>query len=76
MTEQFSITPTTFTVVMRGYDREQVDAQISDRLIAVVDGKYGFGQTVTPQAIRIGIDKCKKNGLSAVTLRNAALDLP
>jgi uncharacterized oxidoreductase len=40
-------------------------------VIAVVDGKYGFGQTVTPQAIRIGIDKCRKNGLSAVTLRNA-----
>jgi uncharacterized oxidoreductase len=26
---------------------------------------------VTPQAVRIGIDKCLKNGLSAVTLRNA-----
>ncbi len=40
-------------------------------VIAVVDGKYGFGQTVTPQAVQIGIDKCLKNGLSAVTLRNA-----
>src|SRR4029453_14748587 len=40
-------------------------------VIAVVDGKYGFGQTVTPQAVRIGIDKCRRNGLSAVTLRNA-----
>ena len=37
----------------------------------MVDGKYGFGQTVTPWAVRIGIDKAKKNGLSAVTLRNA-----
>src|SRR3954451_5899993 len=29
MTEQFSITPKTFTVAMRGYDREQVDEQIA-----------------------------------------------
>src|SRR6476659_4316555 len=40
-------------------------------VIAGIDGKYGFGQTVTPQAVRIGIDKCRANGLSAVTLRNA-----
>jgi uncharacterized oxidoreductase len=49
----------------------KVDILVDTPVIAVVDGKYGFGQTVTPQAIRIGIDKCKKNGLSAVTLRNA-----
>src|SRR4051812_31370849 len=34
--------------------------------LAVVDGKFGYGQTVTPQAVRIGIEKCKKAGLSAV----------
>src|SRR5207237_9439215 len=39
--------------------------------LAVVDGKFGYGQTVTPQAVRIGIDKCKKAGLAAVALRNA-----
>jgi uncharacterized oxidoreductase len=48
-----------------------VDVLVETPVIAVVDGKYGFGQTVTPQAVRIGIDKCLKNGLSAVTLRNA-----
>jgi hydroxycarboxylate dehydrogenase B len=40
-------------------------------VLAVVDGRYGFGQTVTPQAVQIGIDKCKAMGLSAVALRNA-----
>ena len=40
-------------------------------VLAVVDGLHGFGQTVAPQAVRIGIDKCKKNGLSMVALRNA-----
>ncbi len=49
----------------------KVDVLVDTPVIAVVDGKYGFGQTVTPQAVQIGIDKCLKNGLSAVTLRNA-----
>ena len=48
-----------------------VEVVIDTPVIAVIDGKYGFGQTVTPQAVRIGIEKCRKNGLSAVTLRNA-----
>src|SRR6201981_410397 len=39
--------------------------------IAVVDGKFGYGQTVTPQAVRLGLDKCKKAGLAAVGLRNS-----
>jgi uncharacterized oxidoreductase len=39
--------------------------------LAVIDGKFGYGQTVTPQAVRIGIDKCKKVGLAAIALRNA-----
>ena len=40
-------------------------------VLAVVDGLYGFGQTVAPQAVQIGIDKCKAMGLSLVALRNA-----
>src|SRR6202011_1086860 len=36
--------------------------------LAAFDGKFGYGQTVTPQAVRIGIEKCKKAGLSAVAL--------
>lgn len=39
--------------------------------LAVIDGRYGYGQTVTPQAVRIGIDKCKAQGLAAVALRNS-----
>jgi uncharacterized oxidoreductase len=39
--------------------------------LAVIDGKFGYGQTVTPQAVRIGIEKCRKTGLAAVALRNA-----
>lgn len=40
-------------------------------VLAVIDGKYGFGQTTAPQAVEIGIAKCKVMGLSAVALRNS-----
>jgi uncharacterized oxidoreductase len=40
-------------------------------VLAVVDGLHGFGQTVAPQAVEIGIEKCRGMGLSAVALRNA-----
>ncbi len=39
--------------------------------LAVVDGHFGYGQTVAPQAVAIGIRKCKESGLAAVALRNA-----
>jgi len=39
--------------------------------LAVIDGCFGYGQTVAPQAVAIGIDKCKAAGLSAITLRNS-----
>ena len=39
-------------------------------VIAVLDGQYGFGQTIGPQAVEIGIKKCKEMGLSCVALRN------
>ena len=39
--------------------------------LAVVDGRFGYGQTVAPEAVRIGIAKCKATGLAAVALRNA-----
>lgn len=39
--------------------------------LAVVDGQYGFGQTTAPQAVEIGIAKCRAMGLSLVALRNS-----
>jgi hydroxycarboxylate dehydrogenase B len=38
---------------------------------AVVDGLHGFGQTVAPQAVEIGIKKCQAMGLSMIALRNS-----
>lgn len=50
---------------------QKVAVLVDTPVLAVVDGKFGFGQTVTPQAVEIGIAKCKAMGLSAVALRNS-----
>jgi uncharacterized oxidoreductase len=50
---------------------QTAEVMVDTPSLAVVDGKFGYGQTVTPQAVRIGIEKCKKAGLAAVALRNA-----
>ncbi|PWT70456.1 MAG: malate/lactate/ureidoglycolate dehydrogenase [Proteobacteria bacterium] len=50
---------------------QQVEVLVDTPVLAVVDGKYGFGQTVAPRAVQIGIEKCKQMGLSAVALRNS-----
>lgn len=39
--------------------------------LVVVDGKFGYGQTVTPYAVKLGIEKCKASGLAALALRNS-----
>src|ERR1700686_1562835 len=48
-----------------------VELVVDTPSLAVIDGKFGYGQTVGPQAVRIGIEKCKKAGLAAIALRNA-----
>src|ERR1700694_2467192 len=50
---------------------QTVELVVDTPSLAVVDGRFGYGQTVTPQAGRIGLKKCKKAGLAAVALRNA-----
>jgi len=39
--------------------------------LAVLDGQFGFGQTIAPQAVEIGIEKCRVSGLAAVGLRHS-----
>ena len=38
--------------------------------LAVVDGQYGFGQSMGQQAVDVGIKKAKETGVSVVALRN------
>ncbi len=39
--------------------------------VAVVDGQFGFGQTVGEQAMDLGIAKAARHGVAVVALRNA-----
>src|SRR6202045_261678 len=50
---------------------QTVEIPVDTPSLAVVDGRFGYGQTVGPEAVRIGIEKCKAQGLAAVALRNA-----
>jgi uncharacterized oxidoreductase len=50
---------------------QTIEVVVDTPVMAVVDGNYGFGQTVAPQAVEVGIEKCRAGGLSAVALRNA-----
>ena len=38
---------------------------------AVVDGGFGFGQTIAPQAVSFGIEKARASGTAIIALRNA-----
>jgi len=38
---------------------------------ALVDGNYGFGQTVGVQAVQLGIDKARTAGVSVIALRHS-----
>jgi uncharacterized oxidoreductase len=50
----------------------QTATRIADTpVVAIIDGRYGFGQTVAPIAVAAGVEKAGKVGLSAIALRNA-----
>jgi len=39
--------------------------------LAVIDGGFGFGQTIAPLGMAVGIEKAKAFGVSAISLRNS-----
>src|SRR5918998_2580275 len=44
---------------------QTIETLVDTPVLAVVDGKYGFGQTVAPQAVEVWVDKCPKGGVPA-----------
>lgn len=48
-----------------------IDVTFENDAIAVVDGQFGFGQTVAEQAIQLGIEKSAKHGVAVIALRNS-----
>ncbi len=49
----------------------QVRSLVDTPVLAVLDGQFGMGQTVGPEATRIGIAKARDQGVSVIALRNA-----
>lgn len=39
--------------------------------MVVVDGQYGFGQSMAKRAVQVGIERAKANGLALIALRNS-----
>ena len=50
---------------------QSIEIVFENESMAVVDGKFGFGQVIGEQAVDLGIEKCSKNGVAIVGLRNA-----
>ncbi len=50
---------------------QSIERVVDTSVIGVVDGRFGFGQTMAPMAVDIGVEKAKATGLSAISLRNS-----
>ncbi len=50
---------------------QTVEVLRENDVMAVVDGRLGFGQSVGEQAVDIGVAKAKRHGCSVIALRNA-----
>src|SRR5262249_51541313 len=42
-----------------------------NEVIAVVDGQFGFGQTMGERPMQLGIDKCARHGVAVIALRDS-----
>jgi uncharacterized oxidoreductase len=50
---------------------QTIDIVTDGGAFALVDGKFGFGQTVAPQAVKLGLARAAQHGIAVIGLRNA-----
>jgi uncharacterized oxidoreductase len=50
---------------------QQAEVVTDGGAFALLDGHFGFGQTVAPQATAMGIERAKQHGTAIIALRNA-----
>jgi uncharacterized oxidoreductase len=48
-----------------------IDVVLENDVLAVVDGGFGFGQSIGEQAMELGIAKSARHGVSVIALRNS-----
>src|SRR5690348_2015495 len=41
------------------------------RAFALADGRFGFGQTIAPQSVELGLAKARNEGVAVIALRNS-----
>ncbi len=50
---------------------QTITIESENAVMAIIDGHFGFGQSVGPQAVELGMEKAKVNGVSVIALRNS-----
>lgn len=50
---------------------QQLTTILETDALAVVDGNFGFGQTIGELAVDLGIAKCARHGVAVIALRNS-----
>ena len=50
---------------------QRVQIDFDSDALCILDGQYGFGQTIGEQAVRLGLDKAATSGAAVVALNNA-----
>lgn len=50
---------------------QTIELLVDQPVLAVVDGRYGFGQTIGEQTVDLGVAKAKQHGLALTALRNS-----
>jgi uncharacterized oxidoreductase len=50
---------------------QTIQVAFENDVLAVVDGRFGFGQSVGEQALRLGVEKCARHGVAVIALRNS-----
>ena len=48
-----------------------ISVERENEVLAVVDGCYGFGQTVGEQTVDLGLEKARRHGVAVTALKNA-----
>ena len=55
----------------RQIPNQTVEVLLDQPSFAVIDGRFGFGQSIGEQAVDIGVEKAKRHGVSMTALRNS-----
>ena len=50
---------------------QRIEVERETEVIAVIDGGYGFGQTVGEQTVDLGVEKARRHGVAVTALKNS-----